>query len=50
MTDQRTDAALVGAFLAGDRAAFATVYDRFADSLHDTAAITNTSWVTSAAS
>ena len=38
MTDQRTDAALVGAFLAGDRDAFATVYDRFADSLHDTAA------------
>jgi RNA polymerase sigma factor (sigma-70 family) len=38
MTSTRTDADLVAAYLAGDRNALADVYDRYADSLYDTAA------------
>jgi len=33
-----SDAQLVTAYLAGDRSALAGIYDRFADSLYDTAA------------
>jgi hypothetical protein len=32
---RHTDAELVGASVAGDRAAFAQIYDRYADRLHD---------------
>jgi len=32
---RHTDAELVGASMAGDRAAFAQIYDRYADRLHD---------------
>jgi RNA polymerase sigma factor (sigma-70 family) len=38
--DPRSDAALVAAFLErGDRSAFAAIYDRYADSLYDTAVV-----------
>lgn len=36
--DDRSDEQLVTAHLAGERAALATIYDRFADQLYDTAA------------
>jgi len=35
---ERSDAELVSAHLAGDRGALAAIYDRYADSLYDTAA------------
>lgn len=38
MTSHETDAQLVTAHLAGDPGALAGIYDRYADSLHDTAA------------
>ena len=38
MTTGATDADLVHAHLAGDRAALAAIYDRYAASLYDTAA------------
>ena len=38
MTIHHSDAQLVASHLAGDPAAFGAIYDRFADSLHDTAA------------
>ena len=38
MRDERTDAQMVGAYLTGDASAFAGIYDRYADALHDTAA------------
>jgi RNA polymerase sigma factor (sigma-70 family) len=38
MRDERTDAQMVGAYLTGDATAFAGIYDRYADALHDTAA------------
>lgn len=38
MDDNRNDAQLVTAYLAGDRNALAAIYDRYADALHDTAA------------
>ena len=38
MRDERTDAQMVGAYLNGDASAFAGIYDRYADALHDTAA------------
>ncbi len=38
MNDSRTDSELVIAHLAGDRSALAGIYDRYADSLYDTAA------------
>jgi RNA polymerase sigma factor (sigma-70 family) len=38
MHDTLTDAELVAGHLAGDRSALAAIYDRYADSLHDTAA------------
>jgi RNA polymerase sigma factor (sigma-70 family) len=38
MSDPRDDAQLVTAYRAGDRAALAALYDRFAPSLYDTAA------------
>jgi RNA polymerase sigma factor (sigma-70 family) len=38
MTSTTTDAQLVTAHLAGDRAAFAAIYDRYGDTLYDTAA------------
>jgi DNA-directed RNA polymerase specialized sigma24 family protein len=33
--DSRSDAELVAAAIAGDRGAFAAIYDRYADRLHD---------------
>jgi hypothetical protein len=33
--DSRSDAELVAAAMAGDRGAFAAIYDRYADRLHD---------------
>jgi hypothetical protein len=33
--DSRSDAELVAAAVAGDRGAFAAIYDRYADRLHD---------------
>ena len=38
MTDPRSDAELVPAYLAGDRGALATMYDRYSGGLYDTAA------------
>ena len=38
MQHTMTDAELVAGHLAGDRTALAAIYDRYADSLHDTAA------------
>lgn len=38
MTSTTTDAQLVADHLAGDRAAFAAIYDRYGDTLYDTAA------------
>lgn len=38
MTDTTTDAQLVAAHLAGDRGAFAAMYDRYGGTLYDTAA------------
>jgi RNA polymerase sigma factor (sigma-70 family) len=39
MVEHRTDAELVAAHLSGDRSALAAIYDRYADPLHDTAAV-----------
>src|SRR5688572_9226288 len=38
MVDHRTDPELVAAHLSGDQSALATIYDRYADPLYDTAA------------
>ena len=38
MSDMRTDAQLVTAYVAGDRSALAGIYDRFSGGLYDTAA------------
>ena len=35
LEDSRSDAELVAAAVAGDRGAFAAIYDRYADRLHD---------------
>src|SRR6266545_606312 len=35
LEDSRSDAELVAAAMAGDRGAFAAIYDRYADRLHD---------------